>query len=216
MTLPTRENEISRVTDEAEIRVSGWRPARGLVIAMVFFAIAALGLGLRGLTNTVEDINLRFDPSNAGTTLDDVEREVVLRFRVPDISVTSLESSLSKGAVTLFDVRTKEEYELGHIPGAIRIDPDVNPRDFLAAHGDRLKDQPAVFYCAVGVRSSRMMSRLLRDVSPVAKAGVHNLRGGAFRWVTAGRQLVAGAEPGQLHPFDDEWEKLLQRTLAAK
>ncbi len=194
----------------------GWRPARRMVAAAALAAAVGLGAGIAGLANKIEEATWRLDPADPRTTLDDVERAVVLRYRVPDMSVASLEAALAKGAVTLFDVRTREEYEMGHIPGAIRIDPEATAAEFLAAHRDLLKERPAVFYCAVGVRASRLMRGFLREVAPAATAGAYNLRGGAFRWVAEGRSLVAGAEPGRLHPFDADWERLLQRTLAAK
>ncbi len=192
------------------------RPGRRLLIAGVAVAAAAVGAAFLAAPEKADELTWRLDPSRPEVTLDDVEREVVLRYRVPDMSVASLERAIAAGAVTVFDVRTAEEYEAGHIPGAIRVDPEMTPQAFLAEHGGQLGRKPAVFYCAVGVRSSRIMARFLREVAPAASAGVHNLRGGAFRWVAEGRTLVAGAEPGQLHPFDSDWEKLLQRTLAAR
>jgi rhodanese-related sulfurtransferase len=171
------------------------------------------GTAIAGLANKTDDATWRLDPGDPRTTLDAVERALVLRYRVPDMSATSLEAALAGSAMTIFDVRTRDEYETGHIPGAIRIDPKATAAEFLATHRDLLKERPAVFYCAVGVRYSRMLSRFLREVAP---AGAHNLRGGAFRWVAEGRRLVAGAEPGRLHAFDDGWERLLQRTVAAK
>jgi rhodanese-related sulfurtransferase len=189
---------------------------RRAVLLGVALAAAGLGAGLAGMPQMVDEAAWRLDPSRPDVTLDDVEREVVLRYRAPDISVGSLELALQKSAVAIFDVRTAAEYESGHIPGAIRVDPETTAAGFLAVHGELLRHRPAVFYCAVGVRSSRMMNRLVRDVAPSAKAGVLNLRGGAFRWVAEGRQLVAGARPGELHPFDPDWEQLLKRTLAAR
>jgi rhodanese-related sulfurtransferase len=179
-------------------------------------AVGGFSSALFDLPRQVEDLAWRLDPADADVTLADVEREVVRRYPVPDMAVSDLEAALRRNDVTLFDVRTVAEYETGHIPGAIRVDPETTAAAFLAEHGARLKDRPAVFYCAVGVRSSRMMRLLLQDIAPSATAGVHNLRGGAFRWVADGRSLVAGAEPGQLHPYDAEWERLLRRTLATQ
>jgi rhodanese-related sulfurtransferase len=185
-----------------------------MMVGLVIFA-SGLASALGSQPKTSRDVNWRLDPSRSELTLDDVERDVVTRYRVPDMSIRRLEAALAANAVTLFDVRTAVEYEAGHIPGAIHIDPETTAAAFLALHRERLKERPAVFYCAVGVRSSRMMDRLLRDIAPSSAASVHNLRSGLFRWVAEGRELVAGAEPGELHPFDDNWNQLLQRTLAA-
>jgi rhodanese-related sulfurtransferase len=157
------------------------------------------------------------DPTDPRVSLEDVEREVIRRYPVPDIVPSALAAMLSRGEATLFDVRTAEEYEAGHLPGAIRIEPGSSAAEILAAHRDKLDDGPVVFYCAVGVRSSRVMMATLREIAPHAKAGAYNLRGGIFRWTADGRTLVTGAEPGrpsgQPHPFDDNWGQLLARTL---
>jgi rhodanese-related sulfurtransferase len=157
------------------------------------------------------------DPADPQVSLDDVEREVIRRYPVPDIAPSTLAAMLARGEATLFDVRTQEEYEAGHLPGAIRIEPGSSAAEILAAHRDRLDDGPVVFYCAVGVRSSRIMMATLREIAPHTKAGVYNLRGGIFRWTSDGRALVKGAEPGpppgRPHPFDKNWGQLLARTL---
>lgn len=154
------------------------------------------------------------DPANPGVTLADVEREVARRWQVTEIATDDLARRMQSQDVTLFDVRTVAEFELGHLQGAIRVDPDTSAEDFLAQHGDRLRGKPVVFYCAVGVRSSVMMQRLIEKVATRSKAEVYNLRGGAFRWVADGQPLVAQSRPGKLHPYDDNWGKLLARTLA--
>ena len=153
------------------------------------------------------------DPTNPAVSLEDVEQEVIRRFGTPDITPFRLAQKLAAGDVALFDVRTEEEYAAGHLPGAIRVDPQTRAEDFLAAHANVLRDKPTVFYCAVGVRSSRLMARLAEDVAPAAVHGAYNLRGGTFRWSAEGRNLVAGAQPGRSHPYDENWGKLLARTM---
>jgi rhodanese-related sulfurtransferase len=151
------------------------------------------------------------DPADPRVSLEDVEREVIRRYPVPDIAPSTLAAMLARGEATLFDVRTQEEYEAGHLPGAIRIEPGSSAAEILASHRDRLDDGPVVFYCAVGVRSSQVMMATLADLAPHARAGVYNLRGGIFRWTADGRALVKGAQPGEPHPFDENWGKLLAR-----
>jgi rhodanese-related sulfurtransferase len=153
------------------------------------------------------------DPTKPTVTLEAVEREVIRRYPIPDITTDTLARKLAAGEVLLFDVRTVAEYEAGHLPGAIRVDPAETAEGFLRAHGQNLGARPAVFYCAVGVRSSEMMLRLVGRIAPEVAGGVYNLRGGTFRWAAEGRALVAGSEPGQPHPFDAEWGQLLARTL---
>jgi len=155
------------------------------------------------------------DPTDPRVTLADVEREVVRRYRVPEMTPAALAGQLPGDEVTLFDVRTAEEFEAGHLPGAIRIEPGSTAEEILRLHRDRIAAGPVVFYCAVGVRSSDLMMRTLAQIAPHARAGLYNLRGGVFRWSTEGRALVSRAAPGRAHPFDENWGRLLARTAPA-
>lgn len=83
-----------------------------------------------------------------------------------------LPEAVSAGA-TLLDVRTPEEFEAGHIPGARNVPVD----DLAAAFG---LDGPLVVYCAVGQRAhiaAMALSGAGRDVV--------NLDGGWLTWEAA-------------------------------
>lgn len=70
------------------------------------------------------------------------------------ISQTQLMESLASGqAPALIDVRTPEEFQSGHIPGAVNIPLQSFPRRLseLAAYQDR----EVVLYCEVGGRAAR-------------------------------------------------------------
>lgn len=155
------------------------------------------------------------DPTDPRVSLEDVEREVVRRYGVPEMTPATLAEGLPGGTFTLFDVRTAEEFETGHLPGAIRIEPGSTAEEILRLHRDKIADGPVVFYCAVGVRSSVLMMRTLSQIAPHARAGLYNLRGGVFRWTAEGRALVSRAAPGRAHPFDENWGRLLTRTTPA-
>lgn len=153
------------------------------------------------------------DPANPRVTLEDVEREVIRRYPVDDVSVSTLANMLAAGTVTLFDVRTQEEFEAGHLPGAIRIEPGSSAEAILSEHRGRLGQRAVVFYCAVGVRSSQVLMETLRELAPHAGGRLYNLRGGVFRWAAEGQALVSGNEPGKPHPFNENWGRLLARTV---
>ena len=53
----------------------------------------------------------------------------------------------------LVDVRQPEEYQQGHIPGALLI--PVGEFEARRAEVERLADRKAIFYCRSGVRSAR-------------------------------------------------------------
>jgi rhodanese-related sulfurtransferase len=189
------------------------RTRRTLLLGAAAGSLLLAGAGLLVLRAAPALDPWALDPTDPRVSLDDVEREVIRRYPVADIAPQTLAAMLGRREATLFDVRTVEEYEAGHLPGAIRIEPGTPAAEILAAHRDRLDDGPVIFYCAVGVRSSRLMMATLRELAPHAKAGVYNLRGGIFRWTADGRGLVKGAEPGAAHPFDDSWGQLLARTV---
>ncbi len=154
------------------------------------------------------------DPRDPSLTLRHVEDEVDRRWGVAQVATRDLEARVAETGAVLFDVRAEAEFAMGHLPGAVRVDPDIAIDAFYHAFGERLRGRPAIFYCSVGVRSSVLAARLASTPAPQAPSAVFNLRGGVFRWVAEGRELIAGRERGRLHPYDANWEQLLFRTLA--
>lgn len=175
-----------------------------LMAAAVFGSLFALSPNLRPWT---------LDPADPRVTLEDVEREVIRRFPVDDVLPSTLAAMAAKGDIALFDVRTEEEFELGHLAGAIRVEPGSSAEDILRKHQAHLKGRPVVFYCAVGVRSSQILLQTLQDLAPHTDGRLYNLRGGVFRWTAEGRPLVNGSKPGKAHPYDKNWGQLLSRTV---
>ena len=107
---------------------------------------------------------------------------------VPTISPDDLYEQRRSGPTPLIlDVRTPEEFRLGHIPGAVNI-----PHTELASRiGEVQQSHAVVLYCMQGPRA-RLGERTLLD------AGVHNvfhLDGGLYAWKQAGFAVEkAGAE----------------------
>jgi rhodanese-related sulfurtransferase/rubrerythrin len=77
----------------------------------------------------------------------------------------------------LVDVRQPEEYQQGHIPGALLI--PVGELEARRAEVERLADRKAIFYCRSGVRSSRAAA-WASQVSELPE--VFNLLGGFSAW----------------------------------
>lgn len=89
----------------------------------------------------------------------------------PEITVLSqqdlLEGQSSNGSLLLLDVRTKREYDSGHIAGAVLI-----PHKQVEKRMDELteyRDRRIVVYCEVGGRARKALKTL-------SKAGFDNLR----------------------------------------
>ena len=117
----------------------------------------------------------------------------------------------SKNAV-LFDVRTEQEYGVSHLEGAIRVDPAIDSAEFLKTHAAATKGKTAVFYCSVGVRSSKLAERVGHGLKQAGALGTQNLRGGIFAWHQEGRQLHDAKGPIELvHPYDKTWGKAIKR-----
>ena len=99
-----------------------------------------------------------------------------------DIDIPEFASRHAAGP-PIFDVRTTEEYNSGHIPGAVHL-----PLDQVTADHPALtpldKTQPVYLVCAVGGRSAMAADRL-------ASAGFHavNVQGGTNGWKAAGHPV---------------------------
>jgi rhodanese-related sulfurtransferase len=130
---------------------------------------------------------------------------------VEQVSAEDLRLRLGSGRKSpmVLDVRTAEEYEVSHLRGAIRVDPDAGLPDFLR----RLdRGTPVVAYCSVGYRSSRLVERLKNEGFTDAK----NLEGSIFEWANKGYPLERdGVSVQEVHPYDEEWGRLLDPSLHA-
>ncbi|MDX1717237.1 MAG: rhodanese-like domain-containing protein [Anderseniella sp.] len=149
-----------------------------------------------------------------GFTLDEVEKDVSADYpsvrHVLPKSVPMAQSSSRE--VLLLDVREEDEFAVSHLPGAIRVDPDMSPEDFMAKFGGMAAGKQVVFYCSVGVRSSQMAERVGARLSTAGARGVANLSGGIFRWHNERRGLVSRQGPTDLvHPYNRKWGALVAR-----
>lgn len=115
-------------------------------------------------------------------------------------------------ALLIFDVRDEEEFRVSHLPGAIRVDPGSWSQTFVNRYGQSVQGKRVVFYCSVGIRSSRLAGRVQEALFERGAAGVYNLSGGLFRWHNEGRHLVDERGPTPLiHPYDSHWGGLIER-----
>lgn len=100
------------------------------------------------------------------------------------ISVRDLFSQLSHGSrPTVLDVRTEQEWQSGHIDGAIHIHGGKLQQSFSQVP----RDQPVVVICGSGYRASIAASFLKRE----GYESVSNVIGGMSAWKAAG--LPAGS-----------------------
>jgi rhodanese-related sulfurtransferase len=132
--------------------------------------------------------------------------------RVEWISTNELADWLAnkkRPAPVLLDVRTTDEWDVSHLAGARRVDPNASAESAAA----RLpKETPIVTYCAVGYRSGELAERL----RTAGFTNVRNLEGSIFQWANEHRPLVRGENRvSQVHPYNSFWGRLLSDDVRA-
>ena len=78
---------------------------------------------------------------------------------------------IEKGAIVI-DVRSNEEFNGGHIKGAINIPVDEIETISYA------KDETLIIYCASGIRSEKAVKKLVE----LGYTSLYNLDGGLLNW----------------------------------
>ena len=82
-------------------------------------------------------------------------------------------------AVQMIDVRSPEEYQAGHVPGAKLV-----PLNTLMARVDEFPEQGDVFLiCRSGARSAQAADYLARQCG---RSNLINIEGGTMAWIKAG------------------------------
>lgn len=101
-----------------------------------------------------------------------------------NVNVDEFMSLIADANVQLLDVRTQEEYDEGHIAGAMLV--DVNDSAFVSQAMNVLnKQRPVAVYCRSGRRSARAAGLLVEQGFTVT-----NLNGGVIAWQDSGKTLV--------------------------
>jgi len=103
------------------------------------------------------------------------------RSEIQEITASEVKRRLaSKESFTLVDIRERDEFDQGKIPGAIFI-----PRGFLELRIEEKqpdRDAPIVVYCAGGVRSALAV----RNLMEMGYTNVQSMIGGFNGWKNAG------------------------------
>src|SRR5660397_93289 len=99
----------------------------------------------------------------------------------PEIDIEQFAADRPSGAV--LDVREREEYAAGHVPGALLI-----PMGLLASRMPELdRARPVYVICASGNRSLAMT-----DLLRVAGFNAYSVAGGTSAWARSGRPVEGG------------------------
>lgn len=130
---------------------------------------------------------------------------------VPHISPQTL-SEMDAARYVIFDVREADEFAVSHLKNAIWIDPDMSPEAFYSQYGELVSGKTVILYCSVGVRSTRLASRLLSSQREGEQTPIYNLETGIFGWHNESRPLTAQSHPTDfVHPYNRRWGRMVNR-----
>jgi len=161
-------------------------------------AIAA-HLGMGGSVHDLAEFEHAYAPPFAsakdGTNYAAFCAENILEGLTNSVSWNQVEAWKVRGAL-LLDVRTPQEFELGHMDGA----RNVSNTEIRARLAEVPRDRPVLLYCGVGLRGY-LAERILRQEG---FTDVANLSGGWKTWqaATAPQTNPGSYRPAQQRPHD--------------
>ena len=121
-------------------------------------------------------------------TLPAVQKDIETRYQsVRHISRDELARLMQKNPddLLLWDVREEEDFRVSHLKGAARLDPGSWKSEVLKKYGDQVSGKTIVFYCSVGMRSSKMADYVADALNERGAAKIYNLEEGLFGWSNA-------------------------------
>lgn len=95
-----------------------------------------------------------------------------------NITVQQGKEMIDSGGVFILDVRTKEEYDAGHINGSMLIPLEVLDKRL----NDIPRDRKLLVYCRTGHRSAQASEILVNN----GFKEIYNMQGGITAWANAG------------------------------
>jgi len=153
-------------------------------------------------------------------TLEKVQDEIRARYpTVKHLSTSCLAALLAKqDNIMLLDVREYQEYAVSHLPGAIQIEPlSASNQPGFRPSASAVRNKIVIFYCSVGLRSSRMASEVQGELKRSGALNVYNLDGGLFAWHNQNRVMAnRNGRTEFVHPFDEKHKHLLCRQALAR
>ncbi|CAB4995666.1 MAG: rhodanese-like domain-containing protein [Actinobacteria bacterium] len=105
---------------------------------------------------------------------------------ITEIPVNELTTLVENGSLVV-DVREPDEYESGHIPGAILVPLST----VLTNKSEFESDETVYVVCRSGGRSMQACE-MLHDVGI---SNVVNVAGGTMGWISLGNEIVTGEHP---------------------
>ena len=110
--------------------------------------------------------------------------------RVQEISVDQAEQAI-RAADVLIDVREADEYQAGHLPGALHASRGLLEFKLSSTPALTSRDLKVVLYCKTSGRAA-LAARAMQDMGYLQ---VQSIAGGFDAWVAAGKPVAAPASP---------------------
>ena len=109
---------------------------------------------------------------------------------IREVSLEQADAAI-RDAAALIDVREPEEFQAGHLPGAMNIPRGVLEFRLSAMPELEARDLPLLIYCKTSGRAA-LAARSLQEMGYLQ---VQSLAGGFDGWQAAGKPLVAPQLP---------------------
>lgn len=154
------------------------------------------------LITSVFSIGCSQNPSPIRLSSEKYEQKLnrLLSYELPLISIDSFRKEPEK--FVILDTRSKEEFEVSHIPGARWIGfPNPSP-----AILETLDPKDTIItYCSVGYRSEKMGLKL----KALGFSHVYNLYGSLFEWINLDYPVLdaAGHATFKVHGYNKKWSQ---------
>lgn len=142
--------------------------------------------------------------------------------QVPNLTTNELATLMARGeAPLLLDYRSRAEYEVSHLAGAVWV-ADLKAARMEIAKVRAVDGQRKVLvYCSVGYRSADLVAQIQNLPDRGYAQELYNLKGSLFMWANEGRPMVKRVGSGpeqaalQVHPYNAGWASLLAPKLRA-
>lgn len=103
--------------------------------------------------------------------------------RIKNVGVAEFDKLRTDSKSIVLDVRTQNEFALGHIPDAVNI--DWNGKDFTERVATLDRGYTYLVHCAAGVRSAKACDKM----DKLNFKNIYNLEGGMKAWEKAGKPV---------------------------
>lgn len=135
--------------------------------------------------------------------------ESLYNHTVPLINSSKLSEGMDKGKqFILLDIRSNEEYQVSHLPGAKLVEYENFDQKIVKSIP---LDAEIVVYCSVGYRSEKIGEQLI----DLGYSDVKNLYGGIFQWKNEGYAVINpdALETDSVHTYNRKWSKWLKKGV---